>query len=237
MAIAVMAAMEEELVFLRQQLVFEQVYKKGPLVLQKGFYKEIPLFVVQSGIGKANAAMAAAALLERNRPGALVQVGTAGGLGENLLVGGLVVGTEALYSDIDATCFGYQPGQVPQMPPRYLADPKLLKVARAAAQKANLAHGVCFGPILTSDSFMHSPERVAAVKGAFPGAKASDMEGAAAAQVAFAYGVPYLNIRAVSDLAGQNAAQSFRANLSLAAQNAAAFFLQWLKAANTKTFQ
>ncbi len=77
------------------------------------------LLLLQSGIGKANAAAACALLFQLFKPAALLNIGSAGGFAHDLHFGDVVVATELLYSDADATCFNYRLGQVPQMPPTY----------------------------------------------------------------------------------------------------------------------
>ncbi|MCX4266484.1 MAG: 5'-methylthioadenosine/S-adenosylhomocysteine nucleosidase, partial [Firmicutes bacterium] len=56
-----------------------------------------------------------------------------------------------------------------------------------------------------------------------PQALASDMEGCAAAQIAYTFDTPFLNLRSISDIAGQKAAQSFDDNLDLASNRAVQF--------------
>lgn len=221
--IAVLAAMAEELAPLRGELAAQEVYTNKVVKMWRT-EGERPLLLVQSGIGKANAAAAAAIVIERFAPRALINIGSAGGFAPHVKVGDVVVGTEALYSDVDATCFNYRLGQVPQMPPVYPGDPALLAAAKALAAADEFAGRVAFGPILTSDSFMSDPARVAGIMAAFPQAFASDMEGAAIAEAAYQCGVPFLNVRSMSDIAGDEAARSFDENLELAAARAAEFF-------------
>ena len=92
------------------------------------------------------------------------------------------------------------------------------------AAEEEFASRVAFGPILTADSFMSDPARVSVIRADFPQAFASDMEGAAIAEAAYQCGVPFLNVRSISDIAGQKAAESFDENLDLAAMRAASFF-------------
>ncbi len=221
--IAVLAAMAEELAPLLGELAYTEVYA-NKVVRVRQTAGDKPLLLVQTGIGKANAAAAAAIVIERFHPKALVNIGSAGGFAPHVKVGDVVVGTETLYSDVDATCFNYRLGQVPQMPPTYPGDENLLAAARDLAAAEEFAGRVAFGPILTSDSFMSDPARVAGIQAAFPQAYASDMEGAAIAEAAYQCGVPFLNVRSMSDIAGQKAAESFDENLDLAAARAASFF-------------
>ena len=48
-------------------------------------------------------------------------------------MGDVVVATQYRYGDVDATCFGSEHGQVPQMPAKYDLDDYWLDVARQAA--------------------------------------------------------------------------------------------------------
>ncbi|MXO81708.1 5'-methylthioadenosine/S-adenosylhomocysteine nucleosidase, partial [Paenibacillus sp. OT2-17] len=65
-------------------------------------------------------------------------------------------------------------------------------------------------------------ERAHFIRSQFPEAKVTDMEGAAVVQTAYQFGVPFLAVRSLSDLAGVEAADSFDSNLDLAAANSAA---------------
>lgn len=223
--IAVLAAMTEEMAPLRGALQVQEVYRNKVVRIQQTV-GDNPMLLVQTGIGKANAAAAAAIVIARFAPKALVSIGSAGGFAPHVRVGDIVVGTEVLYSDADATCFGYRLGQVPQMPATYPADEALLAKAQQLAAAEDFAGHVRFGQMLTSDSFMSDPVRVAGLAAQFPQAFASDMEGAAIAQAAYQCGVPFLNLRSISDIAGDDAAKSFDDNIDLAAERAAHFFVR-----------
>lgn len=220
--IAVMAAMTEEMAPLRDGAEAREVYRNRVVkIWQTG---DSALLLVQTGIGKVNAACAAALTIEKFAPAAIINIGSAGGFAPNVRLGDIVVGTEALYSDADATCFGYAPGQIPKMPPVYPADEGLLRLAEQLAKEPEFAGIVRFGAILTADAFMSDPALAQRLARLFPTAFAADMEGAAIAQAAYQCGTPCLNLRSISDIAGDNAAQSFDANLDQAARTAAGFF-------------
>ncbi len=70
---------------------------------------------------------------------------------------------------------------------------------------------------------MSSPSLADRLRQEFPQALASDMEGCAAAQIAYTFGTPFLNLRSISDIAGEEAAASFDDNLELAANRAVDF--------------
>lgn len=225
-ALAVLAAMPEEIAPLQQAMKLaeaEEAYGNRVVHIWQGRLSERPVLLVQTGIGKANAAAAAAIVLERFAPRALLNIGSAGGFARDLHFGDVVVGTECAYSDAEATCFGYAPGQVPQMPAAYPAAPELLAAARELAGEVEFAGHLRFGPILTSDAFMSDPALADRLRKVFPRALASDMEGTAIAQIAYTYGAAFMNLRSISDIAGDQAEKSFDENLELAAGRASRF--------------
>lgn len=63
--------------------------------------------------------------------------------------------------------------------------------------------------IATGDSFMSDPNRVAAIRDKFENLYAVEMEAAAVAQVCHQYEVPFVIIRALSDIAGKESNVSF----------------------------
>lgn len=221
--IAVLAAMTEEMAPLRDGANVTEVYSNRVVRIQQT-EGENPILLVQTGIGKVNAAVATALVIEKFHPTAIINIGSAGGFAANVRLGDIVVATDCLHSDADATCFGYAPGQVPQMPPAYPADERLLALARSLADDERFAGLVRFGTIITSDAFMSDPERARQLIATFPNAHAAEMESAAVAQAAYDMDTPCLILRSISDIAGDNAAETFDNNLEQAADRAAAFF-------------
>ncbi|WP_427189115.1 5'-methylthioadenosine/S-adenosylhomocysteine nucleosidase, partial [Bifidobacterium longum] len=63
----------------------------------------------------------------------VINTGSAGGIGQGLQVGDIVISDKVAYFDADATGFGYKPGQIPGMPLYYEASTYLrTEMARAA---------------------------------------------------------------------------------------------------------
>ncbi len=101
-----------------------------------------------------------------------------------------------------------------------------------AAEKAAVANGrvnAVKGLIATGDSFMSDPVRVASVKEQFPDIMAGEMEAAAIAQVCHQFNVPFVIIRALSDIAGKDADVSFEKFLETAAKHSAEHILTMIK--------
>ncbi len=174
--------------------------------------------VVTTGIGTTNSALGAAKAIEHLGPEMLVVAGTTGGLMDKLRAGDVVIGYEALYHDADATAFGYAPGQVPQMPAVYSGDQSLVHFGEEAATAQGLR--VWAGQVGSANSFV-TGRNAGTVRQQFPELLAVDMETAAAAQVCALYQVPWISIRAVSDLCDPQGAQSFHAHVDDAAKRSA----------------
>lgn len=171
--------------------------------------------VVTTGIGLAAAAAAATWGILATAPSLVVAAGTCGGLAADVEVGTLVVGEEFSYSIADATAFGYAPGQLPGGPVRFRAEIAAVEAAEAAARRADAA-AVRRGLMLAGDAFVTAP-LAAPMRERFPGALSADMETTASARTAQALGVPFVALRAVSDLCGPAAGQQFHLELDVAA--------------------
>ena len=109
--------------------------------------------LVKSGIGKVNAAIATTLLIQQYSPDVVLNTGSAGGFKESLEVGTVVISDEVRHHDVDATAFGYEIGQVPGMPPSFLADEKLIRIAKEAVEEIG-EHDHAVGLIASGDVFM-----------------------------------------------------------------------------------
>ena len=94
---------------------------------------ELPgrVLAVQSGVGIVNAARAATIAIEVLGAKQLLYSGTAGGLAADSQVGEVIFGDTYVFHNVDATAFGYPPGQLPGMPASYPGSEKLVSAARS----------------------------------------------------------------------------------------------------------
>lgn len=225
MRIGVIGAMEEEVELLRNQLANISVREIANSEFTTGTYKGQELILLKSGIGKVNAAMTTTILMQEYKPDLVLNIGSAGGFDEELEVGAVVISDEVRHHDVDATVFGYELGQVPQMPAAYTANKELIELAVQAVDEIG-EHQHAVGLIATGDSFMSDPARVALVKRQFPEIKAAEMEAAAVAQVCFQYDTAFVVIRALSDIAGKESSVSFDEFLPVAAKHSTEIVLR-----------
>lgn len=207
MKIGIIGAMEEEILLLKSKMSNKKEWTEAKADFIEGQIGEVEVVLVRCGIGKVNAALTTTLLLAKHDIDLIVNTGSAGGIGAGLHVGDVVIASEMAYHDVDATIFGYSIGQVPQMPARYIANQGTIEKTITAAKKTGLTP--VKGLIVTSDSFIASQAQTDVILSNFPDALASEMEGAAIAQVCYQFDVPFVIIRAMSDVADEEAGVSF----------------------------
>lgn len=228
MKIGVICAMAEEIKTLLPLLKEATTYTVAGNVFHKGQLYQHEVTLVQSGIGKVQAAMTATALLDRGQVDLLINTGSAGGIGEGLHVGDVVISNQVAYHDAQATVFGYLPGQLPKQPQRFEASQTYVDKITAAATALNLTPKV--GLIVTGDQFVSSREQIADILAIYPEALSCEMEGAAIGQVAVQFNKPFVVIRAMSDVADEEAGVSFDDFILEAGKKSAEMLLVFLKA-------
>ena len=116
MKIGIIAAMEQELVLLVEQLE----NKVEETVLGNTYYTghlgKHDVVLVQSGVGKVMSAMSVAVLVDHFGVDALINTGSAGAVAPGLKIGDVVVASKLAYHDVDLTSFGYDYGQMSMQP-------------------------------------------------------------------------------------------------------------------------
>lgn len=232
--IGIIGAMEPEVALLRQQISDVSSTELGGYTFYSGKLANMQVVLVQSGIGKVASALATALLIQQFKPDAIINTGSAGGFDPQLEVGDVVISTEVRHHDVDVTAFGYEIGQVPQMPAAFSAHPALVQAAEQSIQ----ALGYCQtkkGLIATGDSFICDPARIAVIRQQFPTMLAVEMEGAAIAQVCHMLNTPFVVIRSLSDIAGKESPQSFEAYLDVASKHSSAMVLELLQRLHSLT--
>lgn len=211
--------MAEEVEYIKEKLTEKTSKTIANCTFYRGYINETEIILLQSGIGKVNAAIGTTLLCKLYEPDYVINTGSAGGLNEQLQIGDIVISTEVRYHDVDATVFDYEYGQVPQMPASYQPDATLMDIAKRAATKVGVQ--AVEGLIISGDSFMSDEQRVQQIKKIFTDPYCAEMEAGAIAQVCYQFQVPFVIIRSLSDIAGKEAAISFETFLKKAAIHSA----------------
>ena len=162
----------------------------------EGLFGRCPVVLATCGVGVRAAGRWAQVLLAEYEPRLVILTGAGGGIGPAVEIGDLVLG---------ACVYRLARGQVSA---QHWADPRLLNLAQAAAAGARLrpvrgrSPRVVSAGVATADRVFSSRswgERLAREHGV----AAVEMEGAAIAEECVAHSVPFLVVRAVSDMVGE----------------------------------
>ena len=209
--IGIIGAMEEEVAALKDDMEVQETIEQASMVFCKGTLCGKEVVVVRSGIGKVNAGICAQILVDRFQVDTLINTGIAGSLDAKIDIGDMVISTDALYHDMDATVFGDPVGQVPRMDTlAFPADETLVQKAVQANEKANPDIHTFTGRIASGDQFISSKEvKERIVENFHP--LCVEMEGAGIAHAAYLNKVSCVIIRAISDKADNSATMDYPA--------------------------
>lgn len=207
--IGVIGAMEEEVSLLIGQMKNKETKTIAGMEFNKGKLWDIDAVIVKSGIGKVNMAICTQILVDVYKVTAVINTGVAGGLYEKLNVGDIVISSDVVQHDMDATGFGYKPGQIPRMDAfSFPADKDLVKLAEQSCKIVNSDIQCFVGRVATGDQFISSNEKKQWIIDNFQ-AYCAEMEGGAMAQTAYLNKVPFVVIRAISDKADNSATVTY----------------------------
>ena len=219
--------MPEEIKELKAQLTNESTKQIGGKDYYFGQISGQDVVLVESGIGKVEAGITTEHLITDCGADVVINSGSAGGIGDGLHVGDVVISTATAYHDVDATAFDYQYGQLPGKEPSFAASKKWGDALAKAGEQTGLT--VKQGLIVSGDQFIASQDAIKQILAHFPDALSSEMEGAAVGQVATDQQVPYVVVRAMSDTGDEEAGVSFDEFIIEAGKRSAAMLLQLFK--------
>lgn len=207
--LGIIGAMDEEVAKLKEEMQDVTIKTKASMDFYKGTMSGKDVVVVRSGIGKVNAGICAQILVDEYGVDALINTGIAGSLNADINIGDIVLSTDALQHDVDATGFGYELGVIPRMETSvFTADEKLRKLAMECCKEVNPDIAVFEGRVVSGDQFISDKNVKNRILENFAG-YCTEMEGAAIAQAAYLNNVPFLIIRAISDKADDSATEDY----------------------------
>ena len=189
--IGILCAMAKELQLFTEdwQNLTEQQYQCNHFFIGEVNHNQI--IATTSGIGKVNAALTTAHLIDCYQPDMVINIGISGGLSSDLNLGEFVLGENLCYHDV--WCDNLY-GQIPDFPLFYQSDPQLLDLLPQYRR----------GLLCCGDKFIASNEEKTSILQHFPQCLAVDMESTAIAQVCYIYKTPLLAIRQISDIPGHS---------------------------------
>lgn len=207
--IGIIGAMEEEVSILKEQMTDVEVKVKASMEFNVGKLNGKEVVVVRSGIGKVNAGICTQILVDDFAVDGIINTGIAGSLKAEINIGDIVISTDALQHDVDATNFGYPVGQIPRMEVlSFKADEVMAAQAEASCKEVNPQIGVFKGRVVSGDQFIADKAVKERIIANFQG-YCTEMEGAAIAQAAYLNHVPFVVIRSISDKADDSATMDY----------------------------
>lgn len=222
--IAIIGAMSCEINEIKSQLADLKEISYKDLKIFTGTVNDKFVILSQSGVGKVNAAINAQYIIDTFHPDAIINTGVAGGLGKDLKIGDIVIAEYLVQHDFDVTFLGYAKGHMcnggdKTKPTKYYSDKNLTEIFEEIINEKMLETKYHKGVIASGDIFVSDKKQKEDINKIF-NAVAVEMEGCAVAQTAVRNEVPFIVIRAISDLADGTKGE-YRMNLEDIAKLAA----------------
>jgi adenosylhomocysteine nucleosidase len=207
--IGIIGAMDEEVEQIVAAMEVQKEETKAQMTFKAGKLGGKDVVIVRSGIGKVNAAVCTQILADDFNVDYVINTGIAGSLKAEIDIADVVISDDVLHHDMDATGFGYEPGQIPRMDTfSFHADTRLVELAKEACEKAVPQIGVHIGRVVSGDQFISDKASKERISSNFAG-YCTEMEGAAIAQAAYLNNIPFVIIRAISDKADDSATMDY----------------------------
>lgn len=209
MKIGIIGAMDVEVAHLKEVMQITNTTTVAKQEYCEGKIGDMDVVVVKCGVGKVRAGMSVQVLCDVFHVTHVLNTGVAGSLNNDINVGDVVVSTDAVFHDVNATNFGYAIGEVPSLGKVFFeAEPYLRKLAKEAVEKAAPEVSVYEGRVTTGDQFICEKDKKNWIKDTF-NAECVEMEGCAIAEAAYLNDIPFVIIRAISDKADEETVVSY----------------------------
>lgn len=224
MKIGIIFAMKEELDALKKHLEIFNEYKVYDLTFYEAKYNNITCILVESGVGKVNAARTTQILIDHVKVDYIFNIGVAGGIDNSLNVGDVVVGTSLVQHDFDITAFNHNKGYIPNIGINVNSNEYLINLTK---EIDNLKYGV----IASGDIFCTDVNMSNKIHNKF-NALCVEMEGASVAQVCHLCNIPFLIIRSISDVPNNNNVITYDEFLEISSNKVANIMIKLLDKLN-----
>ena len=229
MKVGIISAMDQELELLKNQMGEHKDTAIAGMVFSEGILGGKEVAMVVGGVGKVNSAVHAQLLISKFDADMLIFTGVAGSLDPKIDICDIVVSTDCVQHDVEASALGYAPGEIPYQEVSFFeADTALREAAVRAVREAAPEVHVFEGRIASGDQFVSSAEDKERIVSTF-GAICCEMEGAAVAHVAWLNDVPFVVIRAISDKADGSAHMDYPTFVAQAADRTASIVTHLLE--------
>ncbi|MFZ5807120.1 MAG: 5'-methylthioadenosine/adenosylhomocysteine nucleosidase [Verrucomicrobiota bacterium] len=229
MKVGILGAMPEEINYLESRLKKITTFETGQRTYMSSTVEGVDVVTVFSRWGKVSSASTVTTLLDRFKVDFILFIGLAGAVNPDLNVGDIVIATELMQHDMDASAVPiFQKFEIPLLNRKsFPVDSKHIALAKDCAEKFlgnefkkiispelidefHMKHPkVVQGLIASGDQFIADHEKIKHLRKELHGLQCIEMEGGAVAQVCFEHGVPFSVVRIISDKADHSAVIDF----------------------------
>lgn len=215
--IGIIGAMKEEvngIIDLMDNRVKETI---GPMNFIQGTLENKSCVVAVCNPGKVNSAICAQTMILNFNLRAMINVGVAGGIGNNVRIGDVVLAKDVVQYDLDTTELGDARGMIcglniVRIPTSVYINNKIMEISKKI--KDTNFHS---GTISTGDRFISDRLFLNKIKKEF-GAIACEMEGGSIGQVCYINEVDFAVIRVISDNADNDSPIDYANFMKIAAK-------------------
>ena len=210
--LAIIGAMDCEVDILKSLLKDRREIQNAKMTVYTGTINGYEVIVSKSGVGKVNSAITTQYIIDTLHPDFILNTGVAGGIADNMSVGDIVIGTSLVQYDFNVSALGYARGYMctginKDKPTVYYSDENLINYYEKALKESGFKSEIHKGVIATGDTFISDNNLKFEIRDLF-NAYAVEMEGCAIAQCAYVNNIPFVIVRAISDLANGDSPKS-----------------------------
>ena len=195
----IIAAMQEEMQEIKKIMTEIEEKKVYELTFFEGKINTKNVVLVESGVGKVNAARTTQILIDKFKVETIINVGSAGCANNELEIGDIVIGKKLVQHDFDITAFGHPKGFISNVGENVESDSELIiKMEQTISKLQDKEFKIKVGTIASGDIFCTERTMKDKIRTKF-NADAIEMEGSAIAQVCKLDNIPFIVIRSISD--------------------------------------
>lgn len=228
-SIGIIAAMKEEMQEIKNIMTDIEEIRYKNVIFYKGKLISKDCILVQSGVGKVNAARTTQLLIDKFDIKEVINVGSAGGIKDNINYGDIIIGKELVQHDFDITAFGHDKGYITDLGKTFYSNQELVNKSYDVMKKiSNNQYNIYIGNVASGDKFFTDMSETEIIVKEF-NSDCVEMEGAAIAQVCHLEEVPFICIRSISDSPNGNNNVEFDKYLQMASKRCADFLEEFMK--------
>ena len=225
----IIAAMQEEMQEIKKIMIEIEEKEVYELTFFEGKINNKNVVLVESGVGKVNAARTTQILIDNFKVEAIINVGSAGCANNELEIGDIVIGKKLVQHDFDITAFGHPKGFISNVGENVESDSELIrKMEQTISKLQDKEFKIKVGTIASGDIFCTEKTMKDKIRTKF-NADAIEMEGSAIAQVCKLDNIPFIVIRSISDNPNGNNNITFEQFLEKASKRCAQIIEKFFK--------